>query len=247
MKEKDTGLLLSKYIAPGSRIELEAIDRVLQDDGSYKRKKFDSKVVDILDDDTLEILMPMEQTKLILLPVNGEYDIHFFTTKGLFQCLARVLNRYKNGNLYLLEIELVSNLQKYQRREYYRYSCMLPLKYRKLSRAEEISLETKNTAVFDTELEMENSTIVDISGGGMRFMAKEPQEVNDLIYTEYSLTNGNSFKHAAKILAVKKLDNNSKEYRYEHRCQFLNILNSEREQIIRYIFEEERNKRKKEM
>ena len=65
MKSNDTALLLSKYIAPGSRIELEAIDRVLQEDGSYKRKKFDSKVVDVIDDETLEILMPMELTNII--------------------------------------------------------------------------------------------------------------------------------------------------------------------------------------
>ena len=245
MKEKDTGLLLSKYIAPGSKIELEAIDRVLQEDGSYQRKKFDSKVVDVIDEDRLEILMPMEQTKLVLLPVNGEYDIHFFTTKGLFQCLIRVVNRYKNGNLYLLEIELISNLQKYQRREYYRYSCMLPLEYRLLTNAERIALDTKKSVLFD-ELPMIDSQIVDISGGGLRFVSKEECEVNDLIYTEYALTNGKHFKHVAKVLAIKPLENASKDAKFEYRCQFVDILNGEREMIIRYIFEEERKKRKRE-
>lgn len=247
MKSNDTALLLSKYIAPGSRIELEAIDRVLQEDGSYKRKKFDSKVVDVIDDETLEILMPMEQTKLVLLPVNGEYDIHFFTTKGLFQCLARVVNRYKNGNLYLLEIELVSNLQKYQRREFYRYSCTLPLKFRLTTHLEETNLENKKSTAFDEELPMIDATIVDISGGGMRFVSSESVEVNDVVYTIYTLSNGRTFKHAAKILAVKKLESDPKNIKFEHRCQFINILNGERESIIRYIFEEERNKRKKEL
>ena len=245
MKEKDTGLLLSKYIAPGSKIELEAIDRVLQEDGSYQRKKFDSKVVDVIDEDRLEILMPMEQTKLVLLPVNGEYDIHFFTTKGLFQCLIRVVNRYKNGNLYLLEIELISNLQKYQRREYYRYSCMLPLAYRLLTKAEKIAVEQNRNILFD-ELPMTESQIVDISGGGMRFVTKDACEVNDLIYSDYALANGKRFHHVAKILAVKPLENSSKDAKYELRCQFVNILNGEREMIIRYIFEEERKKRKRE-
>jgi len=246
MKEKDTGLLLSKYIAPGSKIELEAIDRVLQEDGSYQRKKFDSKVVDVIDEDRLEILMPMEQTKLVLLPVNGEYDIHFFTTKGLFQCLVRVVNRYKNGNLYLLEIELISNLQKYQRREYYRYSCMLPLNYRLLTNAEKIALDSKKSVLFD-ELPMTESQIVDISGGGMRFVSPVSCENNELIYTDYALSNGKRFHHVAKVLAIKPLDNPSKEAKFEFRCQFVDILNGEREMIIRYIFEEERKKRKREI
>ncbi len=245
MKEKETGLLLSKYIAPGSRIELEAIDRVLQEDGSYKRKKFDSKVVDVLDDDRLEILMPMEQTKLVLLPVNGEYDIHFFTTKGLFQCLTRVVNRYKNGNLYLLEIELISNLQKYQRREYYRYSCMMPLKYRLLTAHEESVFEMKNKVDLDNDLPLIDSTIVDISGGGLRFVSEVSTEPGGLVSLEYALENGKRFFHIAKVLAVKKLDSEPKYPKYEYRCQFANILNGEREQIIRYIFEEERKKRKR--
>ena len=97
MKSQDKGLLLSKFIVPGSKIELEAIERLLQKDGTYKRKKFDSKVVEVIDEEHLEILMPMEQTKLVLLPVNGEYEVHFFTDKGLFQCLVRVVDRYKNG------------------------------------------------------------------------------------------------------------------------------------------------------
>ena len=245
MKPNDSRLLLSKYIAPGSKLELEAIDRVLQEDGSYQRKKFDSKVVDIINEDSLEILMPMEQTKLVLLPVNGEYDIHFFTTKGLFQCLARVVNRYKNGNLYLLEIELISNLQKYQRREYYRYSCMLPISYRMLTNNERIAIEAKKYVSFD-ELPMIDSEIVDISGGGIRFLSRESAEQNDLIYAIYTLGDGKKFKHVAKVLQVKTLDNPTKDAKFEFRCQFVNILNGEREQIIRYIFEEERKKRKRE-
>lgn len=244
MKENG-GLLLSKYIAPGSKIELEAIDRVLQEDGSYQKKKFDSKVVDIIDEDRLEILMPMEQTKLVLLPVNGEYDIHFFTSKGLFQCFGKVTNRYKNGNLYLLEIELISNLQKYQRREYYRYSCMLPISFRILTDNERIAVESKRYILFD-ELPMNKSEIVDISGGGLRFLSKMAVEIGDLIYAQYGLSDGKEFKHVARVLGVKKLEGGQNDGHFELRCQFVNILNGEREQIIRYIFEEERNKRKRE-
>ncbi len=245
MRENDTGLLISKYIAPGSKIELEAIDRVLQEDGSYKRKKFESKVVDIIDDDRIEILMPMEHTKLILLPVNGEYDIHFFTTKGLFQCLTRVVNRYKNGNLYLLEIELISNLQKYQRREYYRYSCLMPLNYRLLTTSESNAVDVTGHTGLDDELPLIEANIVDISGGGMRFISSEDKGEDEYVVLKYSLENSRQFVHIAKVLGVKKLEGNPKDVKYEFRCQFVNILNGEREQIIRFIFEEERKKRKR--
>ena len=47
-----------------------------------------------------------------------------------------------------------------------------------------------------------------------------------------------------KVIAVRELD----EHRglYEHRAQYINIDTMEREEIIRFIFEEERKHRKRE-
>lgn len=244
MKEKDNGLQLSKYITPGTKIEMEAIDRVLQGDGTYKKKKFNSKVVDVLDEDHLEILMPMEQTKLVLLPVNGQYDVHFFTQKGLYQCLAKVVNRYKNGNLYLLEIELVSSLQKYQRREYYRYVCSMDCKLRFLSNDEKNMFQSTPDKVVFGDLPMKKGTIVDISGGGLRLVADAKYDEDDTILMEYILGDkdtGKLYRHIGKILSIKETENAKNSY--EHRISLENIPNKDREQIIRFIFEEERKKR----
>ena len=88
-------------------------------------KVYQSRVLQILSEDTLEISMPMEQTRLILLPVDSEYDMIFFEENSLYQCFARIIDRYKSNNVYVLVMELTSNLRKYQRREYYRFSCAL--------------------------------------------------------------------------------------------------------------------------
>lgn len=246
MKSQDKGLLLSKFIVPGSKIELEAIERLLQKDGTYKRKKFDSKVVEVIDEEHLEILMPMEQTKLVLLPVNGEYEVHFFTDKGLFQCLVRVVDRYKNGNIFLLSIEMISNLQRYQRREYYRYSCLMDMRIRECSPNENFAI--KREADFAPEfLPTVQATIVDISGGGIRFTMNSPLERDSYVVVYFTLSMGGRTKEyevVSKILACKEMEN--KRGYYEHRIQFMKITNSEREEIIRYIFEEERKKRKRE-
>ena len=79
------GIILSKYIAPGSRIELQKAKRY-RDDDEEKNKVYASQVVDILSDDRIEISMPMEKTKLILLPVDVEYDLYFFTFVVPFTC-----------------------------------------------------------------------------------------------------------------------------------------------------------------
>ena len=48
----------------------------------------------------------------------------------------------------------------------------------------------------------------------------------------------------AKIIMVRELDD--KPGLYEHRAQYINIDTIEREEIIRFIFEEERKNRKRE-
>ena len=106
MKDKGQGLVVSKYISPGCKIELETIEEIADGEGNSKKRKYDSRVMDVLDEDNLEILMPMIQTKLVLLPLNGQYDIHFATGKGFFQCRGKVVERYKSDNVYLLQIEL---------------------------------------------------------------------------------------------------------------------------------------------
>ena len=77
--------------------------------------------------------MPMEQGKVILLPVDGEYNLCFYTQSGLYQCLARVIDRYKSDNIFVLVMELTTDIRKYQRREYYRLNCVLDMKARNVT------------------------------------------------------------------------------------------------------------------
>ncbi|MDE5933292.1 MAG: flagellar brake protein [Lachnospiraceae bacterium] len=233
------GIILSKYIAPGSRIELQKTKRYRSDDDE-KNKVYASQVVDILSDDRIEISMPMEKTKLILLPVDVEYDLYFFTPNGLYQCYARVVDRYKNNNRFSLLVELTSNLRKYQRREYYRFSCALEMNSRPLQE-EEVQAVEKNSVVLIPELPLERSVIVDISGGGLRFVAEYAYEVESLILCKYFLWidgENKEYNLCGKVLSVKEVDN--RPGFYEHRVQYVNMDKDNREEIIKYIFNEER-------
>lgn len=236
--------LLSKFISPGARIEMEAIERVLSNSGSEK-KVYESKVVDVLGEDRIEIFMPIEQTKLVLLPVNAEYHIHFFTARGLFQCDAKVANRYKNGALYLLELKITSQLQKYQRREFYRFPCMIDMQIREITEEEKRGIE--QNGVFEAEeLPGDKAVIVDLSGGGLRFTSAVPFEPKSTVVCEYVLRRENGNKRyyiAGELLSCKRIENSPGQY--EQRVRFEYITPREREEIIRFIFEEERRKRQR--
>ena len=95
--------LISKYVVPGCRVDLQAIQHsTSSEEIEGPRRSHQSQVLDILSEDRIEISMPMEKSKLILLPVDGEYDLYFYSDNGLYQCYARVVDRYKNNSFHFL-------------------------------------------------------------------------------------------------------------------------------------------------
>ncbi len=238
--------MLSKFVKEGDKVELSAVGRKFYKSFGEGQKLYYSKVYEILSEDSMEIIMPMEKTKLILLPVDGEYNMVFYGATGLYQCFARVADRYKSNNVYILVMELTSNLRKYQRREYYRFSCALEMCSRTLEEEEVQAIEQKEPYVLQPNLPIKRSVIVDISGGGLRFMSSQRYEPGSLIYCSYHLLKGTKHKKyevVGKVLAVKELEN--RRGTFEHRVQYYNLDTRTREEIIRFIFEEERKSRKR--
>lgn len=232
--------MLSKLVLPGQKVELQSVDKRTEENTEAVKKVYESRVYDVLTEDQLEIVMPMEKAKLILLPVDGEYDLSFYTDAGLYQCFVRILDRYKNNNVYVLVVELTSNLRKHQRREFYRFSCALEMSSRKLELEEVKAVERKEVYLVPG-LPVKRSVIVDISGGGLRFVANHKYDIESLIYCTYHLLVGGKNKEynlVGKILTVKEIE--SRPGTFEHRVQYINMNVDEREEIIRYIFEEER-------
>lgn len=233
------GIILSKYVMPGNRVDLQEIQRVKEEDGS-KKKTYQSQVIEVVSDDRMEIAMPIDKSKLILLPVDAEYDLYFYTPNGLYQCYARVVDRYKNNNIYILLLDLTSNLRKYQRREYYRFSCALEMNSRPLQE-EEVNAVEQHASLLVPGLPLQRSVIVDISGGGLRFVADYAYEVGSLILCKYQLWIENESKDyslVGKVLSAKEVEN--RPGIYEHRVQYVNMEAGNREEIIKYIFDEER-------
>ncbi len=240
--------MLSNIVKPGDKLELQKVERIKENGGELVRKIYHSSVCEILSEDRLEITMPMEKGKLILLQVDSEYELYFYTENGLYQCLARIVDRYKTDNIYMILVELTSNLRKQQRREYFRFSCALEMNARGVSEEElKVSLQSGEKLSVSAE-KLSKGIIVDISGGGLRFVIDQMYEVDSLVNCVYHLlVEGKSKEYnlVGKVLSVKELSNRPGVF--EHRVQYVNINVDEREEIIRYIFQEERKHRKKEL
>lgn len=231
--------LLSKYVSPGGEVEMRAIERKTGQDDDGKTRAHRSRVLSVLTEDRVEIAMPFENNKLILLPVDGEYDMYFYGDNVVYQCNARVVDRYRHNGQYVLVMDLTSNLRNYQRREYYRFSCALEMDSRPLEEEEEIS-EAEQEELLP-KLPLKSSVIVDISGGGLRFVAYYAYEVDSLILCKYHLQidgHDKEYRLVGKVLAVNELE--QKPGIFDHRVQYVHVDPQDREEIIKYIFDETR-------
>ena len=144
-------------------------------------------------------------------------------------------------------MELTSNLKKYQRREYYRYSCSLDMVSRHLEEEEIWAVENKMPYALTQGLPLKKNVIVDISGGGMRFLSKHKYEPESLLYLGFYLPWGEVQKRyevVGKVLSSRELE--KREGTWEHRVEYYGMEKETREEIIRFIFEEERKSRRKE-
>lgn len=236
--------ILSKYVASGGEVELKAIDREREPKDGRKRKAHRSRVLKVLTENRLEVAMPIVNGKLILLPVDGEYDMYFYGNNVVYQCNARVADRYRYNGQYVLVMDLTSNLRNYQRREYYRFSCALEMDSRELGEEEEIAVAAQEELL--PELPLKSSVIVDISGGGLRFVAYYAYEVNSLILCKYRLQidgREKEYRLVGKVLAVNELEREPGVF--DHRVQFVNVDPQDREEIIQYIFDEARKTHRK--
>lgn len=243
--------MLSKIITPGDRIEL--IRPVRQQEKKDEKKEkiqhdkpYVSQVYDIMVDEQLKIAMPIVEGRVIPLPLHGRYNACFFTSGGLYQAKVVITDRYKEDGLYILVIELTSELKKFQRRQYFRLEYTMDIQYKEIS-AEEFMTIISDGNEMDSLISygMKNGIILDLSGGGVRFTSNEQLEKNtDLVLSiNIGVTQETLLGIAANVISSKKVENRDRIY--EHRAEFRNLKSTSREMLIKFIFETERRLRKR--
>lgn len=236
--------MIENLISPGDKLEMKSTVEVVLPDGTQGIRTYKSSVHDVRDDGLIEIMMPIEHTKLVLLPVDGEYDVCFFSRGSMYRANVRIVDREKiNGN-YVLVAEMISNLHKFQRREYYRYNCILEMMTKEMT-TQEIDAYNKGLNNLITSTMLTKGVIVDISGGGIRFVSRNKYEKDSILFLKFGLPIGDkekNFELVAKVICSDEIANRKDEY--ANRIKFIYIDNTTREEIIKFIFDEERKNRK---
>lgn len=243
----------------GDKIEMTHVK------SSMRRKVSDclygSQLLDYDGMRSAKIAMPIYEGKVIPLELNDEYDLCFFTSVGLYRCRAKVVNRFRDKNMYVLEMEFLSLPKKFQRRQFYRLECMIEIRYRIISEEERTLGELISVSTFEDESirtayenkleefprEWESAVLTDISGGGVRFWCQSRVEPGSFVEVVIPLAVDDgiiSMKCMTKVVANVQIADGQNQN--ELRCEFENIDKDKRELIVKYVFEEQKRRLRKE-
>lgn len=243
----------SNIVQIGDKIDIRILQQVEQGKKTGERPPaYRSKVQNILKDGSIEVSVPTENGNNVSLPNGIRLEFMFYTQNGLYRCVAHIKERYVKENLYLLRIEAKTPLEKFQRREYYRFECAMDMFYLPVT-AEEAEIEKvedikeHHRLKYPEDLPKE-AIAVDLSGGGLRFVGYEPGEKGDYLLITIRLENESMdylLEVVGNVLTCQRVETSAKEKKYEYRVNFLMKDQKEREKIIKYIFEQERRSRQK--
>jgi len=248
--------MLKNVLKVGDRIELKSIYQARFTEN--KPNVYMSQVLDILDEYRMNIAVPIESGHLVPLEIGSRYEMSFLTNSGLYMCKCEIKNRLKQDNLYYLAVIIISELKRDQRRQYFRLEKIIPLKYRVISELEmrlryfmekkAYKDEREKRIVTEKLAQLEgiqnDGTIVNVSGGGIKFSSALRHENGTVISVVFMLNEDIEIEADARIIGTAEMINNRE--RVEYRCEFSKIKKETREKIVRYVFSEERKQRQKE-
>lgn len=205
-----------------------------------------SQIYEIVDSDHLLIEMPLKGMQMVLLDLRVRYQICIYTSHGLFKCMVQVTDRFKKENRHIAAIEVKSAFKRVQRREYFRLEKLFQVKYRILSEQEADKITTEEILeAEDDGAEYKVAVAVDLSGGGARLIMNEKFTDENVLMLQFRLTpEGDDINFAAQVIMSTRMKTDPTQY--ENRVKFIKLRESQREKLIRYIFEEERKMRFKE-
>jgi len=194
-----------------------------------QQEKYYSTVQEVTENGEIVILAPIMNGRIEPLELNKKYGICIYTSKGLYRCEVMITQRVKSDRLYLITLEIQTSLQKYQRRQYFRMDCMLSFQYKD-----------------DLDVDWHEGLILDISGGGIRFTSKNQLEEEKSLINHIQLTMLDDEEDLYLAGAIiESVQGEIDDTVFENRVEFDHIDNYEREVIIKFIFEEERKRRRK--
>jgi|GEM_PF-815759 len=221
---------LNKYFAIGEKIQIDHIDikGLLQE--------YTSQVVDLHGKDFMDVLIPIHKNQDVYLRVDSIVKIVLPKGDAVYEFKAVVYEKLF-GRVPLLRLKMISEVNKIQRRNFYRLKLMRDIEARKLLKAadQEKDQGKKFGEIF-------NCYLNDISAGGVQISTKEDIQEGDTLEMRIDL---NGIELVAYGIIVRRTLTVSPRAPFSYGVKFDKLSESDKNKLSKFVFEEQRKLIKK--
>lgn len=238
--------MAGNVITVGAKIELTKLN-ARKKQNTEGLKVYYSKVLDIVEDEdgmVIKAAVPMNEGHIVPLAVGAEYDAYFSAGSTIYAGPCKITGRSKDMNIYTMDLVLTDDLQRVQRRGFYRLPCDKPIKMQVLTEFQAAGYERThqwNEKLFQNAKPVLAATLVDLSGGGIRVHSDVHYEKESLVRVFLDIVHNDEPKQLellGEVVMSYSLENDRSTY--ETRVQFKSVPNEVTEMIVKYIFMEQR-------
>lgn len=175
-------------------------------------------------DDGIVIDRPIIDQRLMSAPPGKDVDILFQRQDATYRFATKIVRESLLDRLPVLVVELPRDIERIQRREYFRLDIDLPVRFRKLLAAGGEGLTP-----------FMRGTAVNLSAGGVKFSVQMPPDLElnqgDVLQLSFSLTNTYGVTGIEAVVLKAETDPRLAN-RQTFTCRFLNIPANIQEAII---------------
>lgn len=171
------------------------------------------------------ISIPMKGSEYLPISVGQSVEMHYYEGDSIYKFEGEVIDR-ENKGMPLLTVKIPQTFKKIQRRKYVRVPVTTSVKY--MVTPKEYRLRRLDNTTINN---MNQGILVDLSGGGLKFVSNESLKDKSLLVQ----MKFDSFELIAKGEVVRCIFD-EKERVYDIGMNFTDIGAQEREKLITYIF-----------
>lgn len=164
-----------------------------------------------------------------------EYIVQY--NDDIYKCKSKILGRKTENKVSLVVITKPDYIEKIQRREYYRLPISMVMGYCEL--ADSRSKKGLYDIALDLQETMSMTHTIDISGGGIKIITNQYFNKNKKLILELNVPNT-----VYVVGMVVRSEKNGELKNYRTSLKFIDMDNSTRDKIIKFIFDRMREQMK---
>ncbi|NLM53114.1 MAG: hypothetical protein GX197_09895 [Firmicutes bacterium] len=198
--------------------------------GPPEYKEIYASMIQELDEETITITLPVLRGEYLLLQPGDSATVEFTSDDAVYGFTTQVVGRKKNGEVSLLILARPKVFKRLQRRHLFRLPLVLPCVFQLLT---EEGTDKDNKLWYKGEIN-------NLSGSGLRLTCSKALKKDDKIIVRFTLRNGERMQFTLRGIVRWHKENEKKKIIAG--IEFCEITPAEQEQIISFIFEQQRRR-----